>query len=89
MTLQDYQGFSIETSINTGPPAGLPIDGEAFWARGFEAGVLSPPSVDEPIPALKRLGPPPFARGGFPLIGFLETVYGHIADHAREAGGSS
>ncbi len=85
MTSQDYQDLSIETNTAIGPPAELPISGEAFWSRASAAGVLNPPTVDEPMPALKQLGPPPFARGGFPLIGFLETVYGHIADHAREA----
>jgi len=41
------------------------------------------PIVDEtwsPTSCLEVLGPPPFARSGFPFIGFLATVYDHVAE---------
>lgn len=84
MTPHDNQHHCTGEGTGIDPPADLPISAEAFWARGLGVEPLNVPAVDEPMPALKRLGPPPFARGGFPMIGFLETVYEHIADHARE-----
>ena len=32
-------------------------------------------------PALERLGPSPFPKSGFPFLGFLATVYDHVASH--------
>lgn len=32
---------------------------------------------------LKRLGPSPFERGGFPLVGFLATVYEKVGRDLR------
>ena len=32
---------------------------------------------------LKKLGPSPFERGGFPLVGFLATVYEKVGRDAR------
>jgi hypothetical protein len=40
-------------------------------------------------PALERLGPSPFPRSGFPFLGFLATVYDHVASHVGSARGAS
>jgi len=37
-------------------------------------------------PALEKLGPSPFAKTRFPFLGFLATVYDHIAAQARQRG---
>jgi len=34
--------------------------------------------------ALEKLGPSPFARSRFPFLGFLATVYDHIASQALQ-----
>jgi hypothetical protein len=40
-------------------------------------------------PALKQLGPLPITGSGFPLIGFLATVYEQVADHVIGASGEA
>jgi hypothetical protein len=35
---------------------------------------------EPPKSALEQLGPSPFPRSGFPLLGFLATLYEHVAD---------
>ena len=48
------------------------------------AGEFEPPPESRVAPVLERLGPSPFPRSGFPLLGFLATVYDHVADYARK-----
>lgn len=46
-----------------------------------------PPSLamDENLPpVLEKLGPSPFAKTRFPFLGFLATVYDHIATQVRQ-----
>jgi len=65
------------------PPVDLPSDALSFYLVGGDFGsLLSPPEVSV-RPALARLGPPPFPRGGFPLLGFLSTLYEHVAQSAN------
>ena len=45
---------------------------------------LETPPMGETTPVLERLGPSPFPRSGFPLMGFLATLYDHVAEFARE-----
>ena len=35
------------------------------------------------LSVLERLGPSPFPKSGFPFLGFLATVYDHIAAHCQ------
>jgi hypothetical protein len=61
-------------------PPHLTLDEEAFWQPSdllSEAPEL-PPGTQS---ALERLGPSPFPKSGFPFLGFLATVYDHIASH--------
>ena len=60
-------------------PAG---DRDAFFRAGPDIDALEPPSPDAP-PALQRLGAAPFPKGKFPFLGFLATVYEHVAAHAQ------
>ncbi len=71
-------------NLSAGPPADLPTGADRFWAPPTDLDALETPPNAESIPALRRLGPLPFPRGGFPLMGFLATVYDHVADHADD-----
>ncbi len=61
---------------------------ERFWDAGPELDSvevhIDPP--DRPLALLERLGPSPFERGGFPVIGFLATTYDKVSRYARERG---
>lgn len=63
------------------PPTDLLTDPERFWSLAGE--LNAPPAMDDAAPALKRLGPVPVPKGKFPLMGFLATVYEHVAEHVR------
>jgi len=63
------------------PPWDLPTDPERFWRAGADADVLRAPEGDAPS-ALQRLGAAPFSKSKFPFLGFLATVYDHVAAHA-------
>jgi hypothetical protein len=64
------------------PPAlDLPTDPEEFFRAGPNLDALASPS-DAPS-VLERLGPSPFPKTKFPFLGFLATVYDHVATHAR------
>jgi hypothetical protein len=67
------------------PPADLPADPGRFWSAGVDLDELASPSDVATTPALKKLGPLPLARGSFPLLGFLATVYEQIAGHVEQA----
>lgn len=76
---------NVETKcLSSGAPADLPAGADRFWAPSTDLDAIEEPPDAESIPALRRLGPLPFSRGGFPLMGFLATVYDHVADHAED-----
>ena len=55
-----------------------------FWrpAEDLPDAPEVPPNLP---PALERLGPSPFPKSGFPFLGFLATVYDHVASHVGGA----
>ncbi len=59
-----------------------------FWDAGADldtvAVQIAPP--EKSLELLERLGPSPFERGGFPLIGFLATTYDKVARYALGPG---
>jgi hypothetical protein len=65
---------------------------ESFWqpAEPLPEAPELPPGT---LSVLERLGPSPFPKSGFPFLGFLATVYDHIAAHcqppAKDAGASN
>ena len=64
------------------PPPDLPADPRSFWGDPSTLERLAVrPEADLPS-VLQRLGPLPLPRSGFPLIGFLATVYDHVAASA-------
>ena len=61
----------------------------SFWAAGIpqaDMPEIHPPGA-EPYEILKRLGPSPFAGGGFPLIGFFASAYDRVSRFARQRAG--
>jgi hypothetical protein len=62
----------------------LPSDPAVFYRASAQLHSLHPPPPDAQS-ALHRLGPSPFPKSGFPLIGFLATLYDHIATRTRSA----
>lgn len=65
---------------NEAPPP-LPTDPAAFFALSGELPKL--PTPTNTTSPLRKLGPSPFPRSGFPTLGFLETVYEHIEGQAK------
>jgi hypothetical protein len=60
----------------------------AFWSPAAE--LPDAPDVRPDTPsALERLGPSPFPKSGFPFLGFLATVYDHVATHVGGASAES
>lgn len=74
----------VPTIYPTSPP--LEASLERFWDTGEEFdGVeiaIEPP--DRPLGVLEKLGPSPFPRGGFPMVGFLATTYDKVGRYALE-----
>lgn len=59
---------------------------ERFWDVGDELKDVEIP-IDPPVESLAllgQLGPSPFERGSFPLIGFLATTYDKVSRYAQE-----
>ncbi|MDX2148362.1 MAG: hypothetical protein SFZ23_12650 [Planctomycetota bacterium] len=67
----------------------LEQDLSRFWEPGPELAEVDAPlsKPDVPQPLLRRLGPSPFEKGRFPLVGLLATCYDVIS--ARAAGESA
>ena len=56
---------------------------DRFWFVGPEFGEAASVPEDKPgLALLERLGPSPFERGGFPVIGFLATTYDKVSRYA-------
>ena len=74
----------IDELDNADRPPPLPGDPRVFWSVGADVDEMALPHRREAGSTLERLVPSPFPRSGFPLIGFLATVYDHVAGFARE-----
>ena len=83
----------VPTIYPTSPALEDVLDG--FWRTGpeFDSLTGSPPPQgvghaldppEKPLAILEQLGPSPFERGGFPLIGFLATTYDKVSRYAVE-----
>ena len=66
------------------PPPHLPSDPAAFYRAGADLDLLAAVPPDDQAPAkhvLEQLGPPPFRKTTFPMMGFLASFYEHVAAH--------
>jgi hypothetical protein len=57
----------------------LPTDPAAFYRAASEIDPLSPQPEAKHL--LEQLGPPLFRKTSFPMMGFLATLYEHVASH--------
>ena len=76
----------VPTVYPTSPPVEDMID--RFWKSGpeFESVQVRIEPHQTPLELLEQLGPAPFERGRFPLIGFLATTYDKVSRYALERG---
>jgi len=68
------------------PPPPLESTGPVFWRLSPEAAAALKPQAPLSIThgkTLADLGPSPFPKGGFPLIGFLASVYEKVSRYAE------
>ncbi len=74
----------VPTIYPTSPPVEQVI--ERFWEAGpeFELVEIEIGPPERPSAILEQLGPSPFERGVFPLIGFLATTYDKVSRYAQE-----
>ena len=63
------------------PPANLPIDPRTFYSTPATARAIPLVAQAEGKHILEQLGPPPFRKSSFPVIGFLASLYEHVAAH--------
>jgi hypothetical protein len=68
------------------PPAHLPIDPRHFYAAPLGTQTIPLIAQAEGQHVLEQLGPPPFRKSSFPVIGFLASLYEHVAAHVSEGG---
>ncbi len=69
------------SSNPTIPAPQFSADPPSFFTAAPEAAALADASIPT-TSALEQLGPSPFPKSGFPLLGFLESVYDHLSSHA-------
>ncbi len=73
----------VPTIYPTSPTVDEMID--RFWETGDEFDSvqihIEPPLA--PLVLLEQLGPSPFQRGGFPVVGFLATTYEKVSRYAQ------
>jgi hypothetical protein len=63
------------------PRPNLPTNPSDFYRAGPDLDALT----GSPHPTqhvLEQLGPPPFRKSNFPILGFLTTFYEHVSAHA-------
>ena len=58
----------------------LPIDPSSFYRAGPDAELLLAVPPGEASHVLEQLGPPPFRKTNFPIMGFLASLYEHVAE---------
>ena len=93
MTEADAQLVEMPPSLKIVPtvyPTSPPVDEqvERFWDTGpeFESVRIRVEPPERPLALLEHLGPSPFERSGFPVIGFLATTYDKVSRYALERG---
>lgn len=67
--------------------ADITDDATIFYSARESLTSLGDGPIEQVEPALKRLGPPPFVRKGFPFLGLLATIYDHVAQRVENEAG--
>jgi len=73
-----------QAETDSSAPADLPGSALDFWAEPEDLSELAKAKSISTDDVLGTLGPPPFPKTGFPFIGFLATVYDHVATQVGE-----
>jgi hypothetical protein len=73
-----------QVEAKSSAPADLPASALDFWAESEDLTELAKGRSISTDDVLGALGPPPFPKTGFPFIGFLATVYDHVATQVGE-----
>ena len=71
------------TDAATPAPTDLPFDPAAFYSAGVDAELLLSVPPPEATHVLEQLGPPTFRKTTFPIMGFLASLYEHVAAHVN------
>jgi len=74
-----------ETNDGAVEPADRPAEAAGFWSMGEAPEEFDPGPGGETTPALKLAGALPLESGGFPVMGFLATIYEQIAGQVKES----
>ena len=72
---------------NQAPPEYLPSDPVAFYRAGEDAELLLSVPPPQGAHVLEQLGPPTFRKTTFPIMGFLASLYEHVAASMKGEGG--
>jgi hypothetical protein len=72
-------GVNARGTESAAPPPHLPADPGAFYRASGSLESISLVAPPESQHVLELLGPPPFRKSSFPLMGFLASLYEHIA----------
>lgn len=93
MSIDDRQETDPPPSLRIVPtiyPVSPPLEEQVdrFWETGpeFDEVTVNVEPPERPLALLEQLGPSPFERGGFPVIGFLATTYDKVSRYALERG---
>lgn len=70
-----------QETISPQPPANLPLDPRVFYSTPVGAKAVQLSAQPEPQHVLEQLGPPAFRKSSFPVVGFLASLYEHVAAH--------
>jgi hypothetical protein len=72
---------TIQETTSPLPPAHLPIDPRVFYSTPANGKVVPLTPQAETQHILEQLGPPAFRKSSFPVVGFLASLYEHVAAH--------
>ena len=76
-------GPEYESTASTRPEM-TAAEVQSFWHGDHGHPVPPRPTApSDETTALERLGALPFPRGGFPLLGFLASVYDHVRESVK------
>jgi hypothetical protein len=64
-------------------PVELSGDPNDFYRAGSDAELFLSVAAPEALHVLEQLGPPPFRKTNFPLMGFLASLYEHVAEQVK------
>ncbi|HEX8323668.1 MAG TPA: hypothetical protein VF595_07110 [Tepidisphaeraceae bacterium] len=85
---EDVDEFADEAAAAPAPPTETEqlladLEAPGFFEAGVDLHALDDLTLEGRTPVLERLGPAHFRSKGFSFMGFLQTVYDHVAEQVR------